>query len=118
VPDPDGTPEVGQKGATLQHLMPRDALRESHVGITLNDQSSKMEERLGVALGLCEEAIQGVSPNSSSHIVGSLNQRYGKDLSVSFEGLGALKSTLQTNILFSNTETALVSPLSVRANAV
>jgi type II restriction enzyme len=45
--------------------MPRDALRQSHVGITLNDQSAKMEQRLGVALGLLEERIRedfGLTP--------------------------------------------------------
>ena len=73
--------------------MPRDALRQSHVGITLNDHSSKMEERLGVALGLFEDAIQaefGLTPVLEnrmfvSQIVEALNQRYSKDLSVNFE---------------------------------
>lgn len=64
-------------------MVPRDALRESHVGITLNDQSAKMEERLGVALGLVEERIRAdfdLTPllhkkKSLSEIIDDLNMR-------------------------------------------
>lgn len=66
--------------------MPRDALRQSHVGITLNDQSAKMEQRLGVALGLLEEHIRedfGLTPilqktKLLAEIVQDLNDRFAK----------------------------------------
>jgi type II restriction enzyme len=38
--------------------MPRKALRKSHVGITLNDRSSKMEKRLGLALEMVSDTIR------------------------------------------------------------
>ena len=38
--------------------MPRKALRKSHVGITLNDRSSKMEKRLGLALEMVADTIR------------------------------------------------------------
>jgi type II restriction enzyme len=84
--------------------MPRDALRQSHVGITLNDQSSKMEERLGVALGLMEEWVKsefGLTPvlhktKVLDEIVDELNERFGEDGKNLFQR--AFEGTTKTSI--------------------
>jgi type II restriction enzyme len=39
-------------------LMPREALRKSHLGIKLNDRSSKMEKRLAAALEMVADTIR------------------------------------------------------------
>lgn len=68
--------------------MPRDALRKSHVGITLNDQSSKMEDRLELALSLVVAQIRDESglelerenTLALDELVDALNRRYSDDL--------------------------------------
>ncbi len=73
--------------------MPRDALRNSHVGIRLNDESAKMEVRLGVALGLVEAKIKldfGLTAviekrHFLSRLVGDLNERLEEQLHMAFE---------------------------------
>lgn len=73
--------------------MPRDALRLSHLGIKLNDQSAKMEKRLALALDLTMVAIEketGLTPVHErvrylSDIIEELNQRYAGAVGLSFE---------------------------------
>lgn len=84
--------------------VPRDALRQSHVGITLNDRSSKMEERLGVALGLMEDWVKdayGLTPvlhktKFLEDVVAELNDRFGGAEKNLFER--AFKGTTKTSI--------------------
>jgi type II restriction enzyme len=84
--------------------MPRDALRKSHVGIKLNDESSKMEQRLGVALGEMQEAIRSEFGLTAvvrkrmmlSKIVDAMNSHYGDQVPVSFQrAYGASSTWLQ-----------------------
>lgn len=82
--------------------MPRDALRKSHIGIRLGDQSSSMELRMAAALELFQVSIRtefGLSVAQQrikllSEIVGDLNARYEKDIRVRFEtGFRGLRQT-------------------------
>ena len=74
--------------------MPRDALRKSHINITLNDRSSKMERRLDKALAVTASAIKertGLTIVREDRlfikdIVRRLNERIGKQIDVKFEG--------------------------------
>jgi type II restriction enzyme len=73
--------------------MPREALRLSHIGITLNDQSGKMEKRLDAALAvvsdyvskkygytmLCDERLL------LTDVVSRLNSRFGASIGHEFQ---------------------------------
>lgn len=73
--------------------MPRDALRKSHVSITLNDKSGKMEARLDRALEVMAETVKqatGLTVVRQDRlflrdIVADLNDRIGKKIGVDFE---------------------------------
>jgi type II restriction enzyme len=73
--------------------MPREALRLSHVGITLNNQSAKMEERLDVALAVVADYVfkeYGLTIVCDeklvlTDIVGRLNSRFGGDIGHEFQ---------------------------------
>jgi type II restriction enzyme len=72
--------------------MPRDALKKSHVGIRLNSRSSKMERRLGVALGLMQDMVKSefgltavvAKTMQLSSIVDAMNERYGEQAAIQF----------------------------------
>jgi len=81
--------------------VPREALRISHKGITLNNQSAKMEMRLGVALDLVVKTVRkqygltAVRENSRllTDIIDELNRRYSQDTGVTFQRAFRLKPT-------------------------
>lgn len=68
--------------------MPRAALRLSHVGITLNDVSSQMEERLNSALTVMKSEVEAATGLSLArddklylkNLVERLNNEYGPSL--------------------------------------
>lgn len=73
--------------------MPRDALRTSHVGITLNDRSSKMELRLGRAMDNVQSLIEAETGLTLTRVprllltdlVETLTARYGDTPGATFE---------------------------------
>lgn len=73
--------------------MPRDALRKSHINITLNDNSSKMERRLAKAMDVVLEAVRDKTGLTLvqqktiylQEIVDRLNERVGQKVGVTFE---------------------------------
>ncbi len=73
--------------------MPREALRKSHIKITLNDHSSKMEQRLAKALAVMVEEVEkktGLTlvqqdTISLQEIVDRLNKLVGQKIGVTFE---------------------------------
>lgn len=73
--------------------MPKDALRVSHIGITLDDRSSKMEARLSVALSevlakildTYDIAVEMRKTLPLSDIISHLNSTFGQETGVTFE---------------------------------
>lgn len=73
--------------------MPKDALRQSHIGITLNDRSAPMEQRVRTALVVLREDIEttyGVKVEYQKRlfldtVVSSLNEVFGAAAGMVFE---------------------------------
>jgi type II restriction enzyme len=81
--------------------MPKDALRKSHVGITLNNKSAPMEGRMGAAVEALQEHIEArlgltliqQGQMNLAEIVAHLTRLYGDSSGLQFELASQAKGT-------------------------